>query len=77
MPLINSMTGRVTSIGEKPERVVQIPRELMPLMKLADLRPPQTGKLNPAETDAKLSSSGMTIADRIRIKSCLRSVDLL
>ena len=31
MPLINSMTGRVTSIGEKPERVVQIPRELMPL----------------------------------------------
>ena len=46
-------------------------------MKLADLRPPQTGKLNPAETDAKLSSSGMTIAARIRIKSCLRSVDLL
>jgi hypothetical protein len=81
MPMIERISaaniqGKVTSIGAK-ERVVQVPAWALPLLAQAAIVPPQTGKLNQGDVDAKLTSSGMAIADRIRIKSCLRSADLL
>jgi hypothetical protein len=68
--------GTITAVGEsQPERVVTVPSWAIPLLKDAAIVPPQSGKLDSAETSRKLAS--LSIADRIRIRNVLYGCDLL
>jgi hypothetical protein len=59
-------------------RVFQVPREALPLLRQADVRVPPPGEqYKVAELDDKLTSGGLTIEQRITVKNVLRSVGLL
>ena len=80
--------GRVTAAGvdadrrmfaatDGSDRVVQVPAAMLPLLKRADIRPPPSGPLSRSDVDAKLLGSDLSIEDRLKVKTVLRSVGLL
>jgi hypothetical protein len=59
-------------------RVFQVPREALPLLQRANVKPPPVGQEYVlAELDDKLTSGGLTTEQRITVKNVLRSVGLL
>jgi hypothetical protein len=71
--------GRVfAAAGEKGgERVVHVPHAMLPLLKRAGITPPPAGQLDLASVDAKLTHSGLDLADRLSVKNTLRKAGLL
>jgi hypothetical protein len=60
-------------------RVYQVPREQLVLLQRAGITPPANAGelLSVADIDHKLSSAGLTVAQRFEVKNALRNLGLL
>jgi hypothetical protein len=72
-----SVTVGLAAAAPPRERVVMIPKEIIPLMQRADIKPPQAGPLEMRAVDDKLRASDLTMTEKLACKITLRNCGLL
>lgn len=77
IPHIRSGVAGGISLSATTDRVVPVNRQAFTLFNRIGLVPPDSGPFDPAALDEHLDKSGISISERMQVKSHLRHAGLL